>query len=259
MPRPSRSADTRTRCSSRATSAVPQRLKAIRLHPASLGGTDIFAQASILGMYDPDRAQSITHLGRCRVMGIVRKRPARPADDQKAVQGAGMRILTPTISSPTFKDQMQSFLAMYPQAKWHSLRAGQSRQRSRRREASLRSAGGNALRLVEGRRNRFARRRLPVRRLPRQHTLHPRFRQAAAIPTRQMSRLYVIESRPSSTGAKADHRLPMKASEIGSASPRAFDMGLQWANSGARLKQVVSDARAGICRSHQGSQHRDRG
>ncbi len=31
-----------------------------------------------------------------------------------------MRILTPTVSSPTFKDQMQSFLAMYPQAKWHA-------------------------------------------------------------------------------------------------------------------------------------------
>ena len=30
-----------------------------------------------------------------------------------------------------------------------------------------------------------------------------------------MSRLYVIESTPSSTGVKADHRLPVRASEIG--------------------------------------------
>src|SRR5207253_4905981 len=30
----------------------------------------------------------------------------------------------------------------------------------------------------------------------------------------QMSRLYVVESTPSSTGAKADHRLPLRAIEI---------------------------------------------
>ena len=33
-------------------------------HPASLGSTDLFAQASVLSMYDPDRSQTVTHLGR---------------------------------------------------------------------------------------------------------------------------------------------------------------------------------------------------
>src|SRR5690242_15213629 len=32
-------------------------------HPASLGATDAFAQASILTLYDPDRSQTLTHLG----------------------------------------------------------------------------------------------------------------------------------------------------------------------------------------------------
>src|SRR5258708_9429751 len=32
-------------------------------HPASLGATDSFAQASILTLYDPDRAQHVTHNG----------------------------------------------------------------------------------------------------------------------------------------------------------------------------------------------------
>src|SRR5277367_5857681 len=41
----------------------PTKIEGNNLHPASLGGTDIFAQASILGMYDPDRSQAITHLG----------------------------------------------------------------------------------------------------------------------------------------------------------------------------------------------------
>src|SRR5262245_54071274 len=32
-------------------------------HPASLGATDVFSQASVLSLYDPDRSQTLTHLG----------------------------------------------------------------------------------------------------------------------------------------------------------------------------------------------------
>ena len=32
-------------------------------HPASLGATDAFCQASVLTLYDPDRSQTITHYG----------------------------------------------------------------------------------------------------------------------------------------------------------------------------------------------------
>ena len=42
-----------------------------------------------------------------------------PLSAQKALQGAGIRILTPTISSPTLADQLRDFLKIYPQAKWH--------------------------------------------------------------------------------------------------------------------------------------------
>ncbi len=35
------------------------------------------------------------------------------------MQGAGIRILTPTISSPTLADQLRNLLKVYPQAKWH--------------------------------------------------------------------------------------------------------------------------------------------
>src|SRR5271157_2994322 len=32
-------------------------------HPGSLGATNAFAQASILGLYDPDRSQAVSYLG----------------------------------------------------------------------------------------------------------------------------------------------------------------------------------------------------
>src|SRR5262249_1734419 len=97
----------------------PTKIEGNDRHPASLGGTDIFAQASILEMYDPDRSQTITYLGDVRswpdFYGAIRG----SLTAHKIVQGAGIRILARPFSSPTLADQMQSFLQLYPQAKLH--------------------------------------------------------------------------------------------------------------------------------------------
>ena len=156
----------------------PTKIEGNDQHPASLGGTDIFAQASLLGLYDPDRSQSVVSLGDQRswqaFLGAIRG----PLSAQKALKGAGIRILTPTISSPTLADQMRNLLKIYPAGQVARLRAGQSRQRARRREARLRPARRDPLRFLESRCYRLARRRLPLRRIPRQHEIHPRLRQA---------------------------------------------------------------------------------
>src|SRR3954453_20246724 len=41
----------------------PTKVEGNPQHPATLGGTDLFSQASPLTMYDPDRSQYPTHLG----------------------------------------------------------------------------------------------------------------------------------------------------------------------------------------------------
>ena len=69
-----------TRCWWRATCIGLPRLKAMTEHPASLGGTDIFAQASILEMYDPDRSQTMTYLGDVRTWGDFVRRDPRSAE-----------------------------------------------------------------------------------------------------------------------------------------------------------------------------------
>ncbi|HVM91749.1 MAG TPA: TAT-variant-translocated molybdopterin oxidoreductase [Terriglobales bacterium] len=192
----------------------PTKIEGNTLHPASLGGTDVFAQASVLGLYDPDRAQSVTHLGDVESWASFVAALNGPLTIQKALQGAGVRILTPTISSPTFKDQMQAFLAAYPQAKWHvyepvnrdnvlegaKLAFGQPVETRYdfskadvlvSLDADFLYAGfpGNTRYIRD-----FASRRNP--------------------DSGNMSRLYVVESTPSSTGLKADHRLPVRASEV---------------------------------------------
>src|SRR5271155_5097467 len=82
----------------------PTKIEGNPEHPGSLGGTDVFAQAATLGLYDPDRSQTIVLQGRisswedfAAAMGNMRT--------GLASKGAGMRLLTETITSPTLGTQ----------------------------------------------------------------------------------------------------------------------------------------------------------
>ncbi len=88
-------------------------------HPASLGGTDVYAQASLLDLYDPDRAQNITYMGDVRSWTGFTDAVRGPMSVQKSMAGAGVRILTQTVSSPTLAGQIRDYLKANPQAKWH--------------------------------------------------------------------------------------------------------------------------------------------
>src|ERR1700694_3874237 len=85
--------------------------------------TDIFSQASVLTLYDPDRSQTPLYRGETRpwsqfvaeIRGLIEKEN----DGLKAKKGAGLRFLTETITSPSLAAQMKSILTDFPEAKWH--------------------------------------------------------------------------------------------------------------------------------------------
>ena len=88
-------------------------------HPGSLGATDRFAQASVLTLWDPDRSQTVTHFGDISswvkfvaALGAVR-------DVASLRNGAGLRILTETITSPTLAEQIRTLQKALPAVKWH--------------------------------------------------------------------------------------------------------------------------------------------
>ena len=87
-------------------------------HPASLGATDLYAQGSILTMYDPDRSQTILQLGEIRPWSAVIAAVRGGLSAQAATKGAGLRILTETVASPTLAAQIQQVIAQHPGAKW---------------------------------------------------------------------------------------------------------------------------------------------
>src|SRR5262245_58708246 len=97
----------------------PTKIEGNPEHPSSLGAADVFAQAAILDLYDPDRARTITYLGEIRpwpaFLGALRAALAA----QQALGGAGLRILTESIGSPTLVAQVRDTLKQFPTAKWH--------------------------------------------------------------------------------------------------------------------------------------------
>jgi len=182
-------------------------------HPASLGGTDIYAQASILDLYDPDRAQNITYLGDVRSWTAFMEAVRGPMAVQKSMAGGGVRILTQTVSSPTLAAQIRSYLEAYPMAKWHVY---EPINRDNVYEGAKMAFGE----VVE---TRYDFSKADVIVSLDADFLYAGFPGSARYtrdfaarrnPDGNMNRLYVVESTPSSTGMKADHQLPMKASEI---------------------------------------------
>jgi molybdopterin-containing oxidoreductase family iron-sulfur binding subunit len=191
----------------------PTKIEGNDLHPASLSGTDIFTQASILGLYDPDRSQTVMSMGDQRSWKAFLAAIRGPLAAQKALQGAGIRILTPTISSPTLADQLRNFLKIYPQAKWHvyepvnrdNVLEGAKMAFGQPVDTRYNLAAADVIVSLDA---DFLYAGFPG------NTRYIRDFAARRNPDGKMNRLYVIESTPSSTGAKADHRLPVRCSEI---------------------------------------------
>jgi molybdopterin-containing oxidoreductase family iron-sulfur binding subunit len=89
-------------------------------HPGSLGASDFFHQASVLTMYDPDRSQVVINNG--HISSWFGAQSALGIAKEKAIlkKGAGFRILTESVTSPTLTAQIKAFLKELPEAKWHT-------------------------------------------------------------------------------------------------------------------------------------------
>jgi molybdopterin-containing oxidoreductase family iron-sulfur binding subunit len=97
----------------------PTKVEGNPLHPGSLGASDAFAQAAVLGLYDPDRSQTLTNLGEIRPWSAFLGAVRAALTAQQPLKGAGVRILTESIASPTLAAQIRDVLTRFPSAKWH--------------------------------------------------------------------------------------------------------------------------------------------
>jgi len=192
----------------------PSKIEGNPDHPASLGAATALAQASLLGVYDPDRSKTLLDGGKdsnwdrfeAAVKGL------------SLGDGSGLRFLSESVVSPTLESLRADALKQWPKAKWVEYESV-SRENER---AGAMMAFGQAV------------------------NVHPQFDKAKVIlsldydflgtdyPTplatklfsknrhvdseadlEKISRLYVVESQFSLTGANAEHRLRWRGGDMG--------------------------------------------
>jgi molybdopterin-containing oxidoreductase family iron-sulfur binding subunit len=198
-------------------------------HPATLGGSDVWMQASILDLYDPDRSSAVLHEGEISAWALYLASLNKLLAAQAVKEGVGLRFLTGTVTSPTLAGQLHGLLRKFPKAKWHQY---EPINRDNVREGA-RMAFGEILE--------------PQYRFDKaavilsldsdflfSHPGHLRFTRQFANGRRvasgqnSMNRLYVVESSSTITGSMAEHRWSMRSSEIeGFADRLAQQLGLK--------------------------------
>ncbi|MER8966730.1 TAT-variant-translocated molybdopterin oxidoreductase [Mesorhizobium sp. M0808] len=210
-------------------------------HPASRGATDAIMQAAVLSLFDPDRSRMPLKHGEPAAYGDFLADMAELTSRLAGSGGAGAALLIEATTSPTMKAQLEALRARYP------------RLRLFQHDPLATPSGAEATQTL------FGRALAPVYRFDRADAIVSldadflgegpgRLAYARDFAARRrvrraddtMSRVYAVESTPTITGAAADHRRPVRPSEVeavaaalsavlgGEAAPSALALDPAW-------------------------------
>jgi len=175
-------------------------------HPYNHGSSDVFSQGSLLDLYDPDRSQHVTYEGENRdwpeFSQAFRDKVASTKD------GTGIYILSSTVTSPTLARQWKAVQAAYPKAKliqYDPALAGTFIAKGYNVQYDLTKAD-----VIVSLDAEF----LSSAAYPGFHKLVSDYASRRKNPSNGMNRLYAVESSPTTTGMKAEHRIGLRASEV---------------------------------------------
>ena len=174
-------------------------------HPYNLGSSDPFTQGTLLDLYDPDRSQFATYRGERREWAEFAQELRLKAAASK--DGTGIYFLSSTITSPTLARQWSEVQKAYPKAalvQYDPAVAGTSLENGLSVQYDLSQAD-----VIVSLDADF----LSGASYPGFHKLVREYAERRKDPSK-LNRLYSIESTPTTTGMKAEHRLGLRASEI---------------------------------------------
>ncbi len=183
----------------------PTKIEGNPLHPATKGVSDVWAQTSILDLYDPERSRDFLHDGQASDAATFDK--ALTEMMGKAGDGGGVAFLVDGCPSPTRERLRGEIEKKYPKVSWCVYEPSAAPASAvPEMVAQIDKADvimaldadflGSSEGTNEGARQFSARRRVDG-------------------PESKMNRLYVVENRYTVTGGMADHRLRLPASQMG--------------------------------------------
>ena len=175
-------------------------------HAYNRGSSDPYSQGTLLDLYDPDRSKHVTFRGENREWAefaqALRLKVAATKD------GTGIYFLSAAITSPTLARQWKAVQAAYPKAKlvqYDPALAGTAASKGANAQYALDQAD-----VIVSLDADF----LSSASFPGFHKLVREYAARRKQPEKGMNRLYAVESTPTTTGMKAEHRLGLRASEI---------------------------------------------
>lgn len=194
----------------------PTKIEGNPKHPSSLGGSDVWAQAEVLKLYDPERARSPMQGGQASTWekfdAMVKETSARLG----AAQGKGLAFLLEGEVGPTAEKLLAAIVAKWPEAKiyrWDPLAADHAGI-----GAQLAFGPGSRTQVdLEKAKVVFSLESDFLMSGPNHLTLARVFGKSRAVHTKadlgKMKRLYVAEPTFSVTGSNADHRVRVASSQ----------------------------------------------
>jgi Fe-S-cluster-containing dehydrogenase component len=220
----------------------PTKIEGNPLHPSSLGATDLFTQASILQLYDPDRAANVMNVDQTTTWSTFVTVLTAFIRNKGDARDLRLRILTGPMTSPTIAAQIAALQTLFPKLVWHqhdpvghaNTHAGIERLFGRpltpvydfakaRRIVSLDAHFlADEPGSVRYAREFAQRRRLPFKPIGSVQSIAPAMKQSP-LTAESMARLYVAESTVTFTGARADHRITLKAHDIAAVAALLVD------------------------------------
>ena len=193
----------------------PTKIEGNPAHPSTLGASSSRVQASVLGLYDPDRSHTLRLKGEPKSWADFVTAWAELSKAHAADGGAGLAVLSESFSSPTLARLASEFRTRYPKATWATYEAVTDENRL----AGLRTVFGRDVDQML----RFdqasvilaldADPLLTDSEMIR-HTRGFAAGRRAGASGGEMNRLYAVEGVFSLTGAMADHRLRLESRQI---------------------------------------------
>lgn len=218
----------------------PTKIEGNPSHPGSLGGTDILAQASLLGLYDPDRSQEITFRGNPKNWEEFMKAMRTAVEENSKDGGAGLRFLTETVTSPTLIAQFKQLQTEMPKAKWVQYEPVNKDNVFVGAKMAFDSPVQTVYKFDQADRvlsldaDIFS--GFNVR-----YTKDFAKKRTFNEEKKEINRLYSVETTMTLTGAKADHRLAVKPSQmIEIAKAIAMKLGVAGASSTVQFEEKVT-------------------
>ncbi|HYV84955.1 MAG TPA: TAT-variant-translocated molybdopterin oxidoreductase [Patescibacteria group bacterium] len=193
----------------------PTKIEGNPVHPSTLGASSVRTQASVLGLYDPDRSQHVLLSGQPKSWADFTAAWAAIEKTHLQDGGAGLALLTESFASPTLARLAAAFRARFPKATWatwepvsdENALEGLRRAAGRPLDAVLRVERARVILSLDA--DLFA--------TDPESILHARGFSAGrktGADGGEMNRLYAVEAVFSPTGIMADHRLRLATSRI---------------------------------------------